>query len=86
MYLRKDHLVGRIRYSKDDHTLFSRPFEFPVLVSKGNTGVGNLSILQGIFTSQELNRDLLHCRQILYQLNYQGSLIMCILYIKFIMD
>ena len=38
-----------------------------------NTGVGILSLLQGIFPTQELNQGLLHCRQILYQLNYQGS-------------
>ena len=37
-----------------------------------NTGVGSLSLLQQIFPTQELNRDL-HCRQILYQLSYQGS-------------
>ena len=37
-----------------------------------NTGVSGLSLLQ-IFLSQELNRGLLHCRQILYQWNYQGS-------------
>ena len=35
-----------------------------------NTGVGSLSLLQGIFPIQELNRGLLHCRQILYQLSY----------------
>ena len=38
-----------------------------------NTGVGSLSLFQGIFLTQELNRGLLHCRQILYQLSYQGS-------------
>ena len=38
-----------------------------------NTGVGSLSLLQGIFLTQELNRSLLYCRQILYQLNYQKS-------------
>ena len=38
-----------------------------------NTGVGGLSLLQRIFPIQELNRDLLHCRWILYQLSYQGS-------------
>ena len=38
-----------------------------------NTGVGSLSLLQGNFPTQESNRDLLHCRWILYQLNYQGS-------------
>ena len=32
-----------------------------------NTGVGSLSFLQRIFPIQELNQDLLHCRQILYQ-------------------
>ena len=34
---------------------------------------GSLSLLQGIFLTKELNRDLLHCRWILYQLSYQGS-------------
>jgi len=38
-----------------------------------NTGVGGLSLLQGIFPTQELNRGLLHCRWILYQLIYQES-------------
>ena len=38
-----------------------------------NTGVGSLSLLRWIFPTQELNQGLLHCRQILYQLNYQGS-------------
>ena len=38
-----------------------------------NTGVGSLSLLQGIFPTQELNPGLLHCRQILYQLSYRGS-------------
>ena len=38
-----------------------------------NTGVGSLSLLQGIFPIQELNWGLLHFRQILYQLSYQGS-------------
>ena len=39
-----------------------------------NTGVGSLSLLQQIFPTQELNQGLLHCRQILYQLSYQGRL------------
>ena len=38
-----------------------------------NTGVGSPSLLQRIFLSQELNQGLLHYRQILYQLSYQGS-------------
>ena len=38
-----------------------------------NTGVGSLFLLQWIFPTQELNQDLLHCRQILYQLSSQGN-------------
>ena len=38
-----------------------------------NTGVGSLSLLQGIFLTQELNRGLLHCRWILYRLSHQGN-------------
>ena len=38
-----------------------------------NTDVGSLSLLQGIFLTQESNRGLLHCRQIFYQLSYEGS-------------
>ena len=36
-----------------------------------DTGVGSLSLLQGNFPTQELNRGLLHCRQILYKLSNQ---------------
>ena len=35
-----------------------------------NTGVGSLSLLQGIFPTHGLNP---HCRQILYQLSHKGS-------------
>ena len=38
-----------------------------------NTGVGSLSLLQGIFPTQGLNPSLPHCRRILYQLNHKGS-------------
>ena len=38
-----------------------------------NTGAGSLSLLQGSFLIQELNQGVMHCRQILYQLKYQGS-------------
>ena len=37
------------------------------------TGVGSLSLLQGIFPTQESNWGLLHCRQILCQLRYRGA-------------
>ena len=38
-----------------------------------NTGVGSLSLLQGIFLTQESNRGLLHCRLILYLVSYQEA-------------
>ena len=38
-----------------------------------NSGVGFHALLQGIFPTQESNSALPHCRQILYQLSYQGS-------------
>ena len=38
-----------------------------------NTGVGSLSLFQGVFPTQGLNPGLPHCRHILYQLSHQGS-------------
>ena len=38
-----------------------------------NTGVGSLSLLQGIFPTQGSNPGHPHCRRILYQLSYKGS-------------
>ena len=38
-----------------------------------NTGMGCHALLQGTFPPQGSNQSLLHCRQILYQLSYQGS-------------
>ena len=38
-----------------------------------NTRVGSLSLLQGIFLTQESNQGVLHCRWVFYELNYQGS-------------
>ena len=38
-----------------------------------NTGVGSLSLLQGICPTQGLNPGLPQCRQILYQLSHKGS-------------
>ena len=49
----------------------SLPTELPG--KSKNTGVGSLSLLQGIVPTQESNWGLLHCRRILYQLSYQGS-------------
>ena len=38
-----------------------------------NTGVGSLSLLQGIFPTQGSNPGLLHCRRILYQLSHRET-------------
>ena len=38
-------------------------------------GVGSLSLLQGIFKTQESNRGVPHCRRILYQMSPQGVLL-----------
>ena len=40
-----------------------------------NTAVGCHFLLQGIFLTLESNPHLLHCRQILYHLRYQASLL-----------
>ena len=52
----------------DSHGLYS-PWNFP----GQNTGVGSRSLLQGIFLTQGSNPGLPHCKQILYQMNHQGS-------------
>ena len=44
-----------------------------------NTGVGSLTLLQGIFPTQESSWGLMHCRWSLYQLSYQGCLLGIIL-------
>ena len=45
------------------------PWSFP----GQNTGVGSLSLLQGMFPTQGSNPGLLHCRRILYQLSPKRS-------------
>ena len=50
------------------------PWDFP----GKDTGVGCYFLLQGIFPIQGLNMGLLHCRQILYLLNYKGSSLLCL--------
>ena len=51
-----------------DHSPLSMVF------SMENTGVGCHALLQRIFQTQKSNLGLLHCRQILYRLSYEGSL------------
>ena len=47
-----------------------------------NTGVGNCSLLLGIFPTQGSNPVLLHCRRILYQLSHKGNprILECVAY------
>ena len=47
------------------------PMDCPWNSPGQNTGVGSLSLLQGIFPTQGLNPGLLHCRQVLYQLSHR---------------
>ena len=53
--------------SLQPHGLFS-PWNSP----GQNTGVGSLSLLQGLFPTQGSNPGLPHCGRILYQLSHQG--------------
>ena len=46
---------------------------FSNTIVQKNTGVGSLSLLQGIFPTQGLNPGLPHGRWILYQLSHKGS-------------
>ena len=47
-----------------------------------NTGVGSLSLLQGILLTQGSNPGLLHCRQSLYQLSHQGNPMLAVCFFK----
>ena len=59
--------LSRVRLF-EPHRLYS-PWNSP----GQNTGVGSLSLLQGIFLTQGSNTGLPHCRQIPYQLSHKGS-------------
>ena len=54
--------------------VFVTPWLYSPWNSPGqNTGMGSLSLLQGIFPTQGSNPGFPHCRQILYQLSHKGS-------------
>ena len=57
-----------LKRSLQPHGLYS-PWNSP----GQDTGVGSLSLLQGVFPTQGSNSGLLHCRWILYQLSRKGS-------------
>ena len=79
----KDNLENERKYLQIVYLIRAYTLEYPTLQADSlpaepqgkpkNTGVGSLSLLQGIFLTQESNRRLLHCRWILYQLSYQVS-------------
>ena len=59
--------------SLQPHRLYS-PWNSP----GQDSGVGSLSLLQGIFPTQGSNPGLLHCRRILYHLSHRGSPQVCL--------
>ena len=63
---RKVKVNSVVSDSLQPHGLYS-PWNSP----GQNTGVGSLSLLQGIFPTQESNPGLPHCKRILYQLSYR---------------
>ena len=70
--------VYRAMKESESHSVVSGSLQPPWTIqfmkfSRQNTGVGSLSLLQGIFPTQGSNPGLLHCRWILYQLSHKGS-------------
>ena len=62
----------------ESHSVMSDSLQSPGLYSPWNspgqnTGMGSLSLLQGIFPTQRLNPGLPHYRQILYHLSHKRS-------------
>ena len=55
-------------------------------VKPKNTGMGSLSFHHWIFLTQESNQGLLQCREILYQLSYQGIPVLMIVDLNFQSD
>ena len=64
-----------VSYSLQPHGLQPTKLFCPQNFPGKNTRVGCHSLLQGIFPIQGSNPRLLHCRQILYCLSHQGSLV-----------
>ena len=65
---KKSESLSVVSDSLQHHGLYS-----PWSSQGQNTGVGSISLLQGIFLTQGSNPGLPHCRQILYQLSHKGS-------------
>ena len=67
------HLVGSESHSAVSDSFWPHGLCSPWNSPGQNTGMGSLSLLQGIFPTQELNPGLLNCRWILHQLSHKGS-------------
>ena len=67
--------LSEVKWKSLTHVwLFATPWTTQSMdFSRPDTGVGSLSLLPGIFPTQELNPGLPHCRQILHQLSHKGS-------------
>ena len=64
--------VGTENVSLSHVQLFATPWTMQSMEFSGqNTGVGGLSLLQGIFPTQLSSRGILYCWWILYQIRYQ---------------
>ena len=67
---------GQWKWKLLSHVWLCDPMDYTVhgiLLTGQNTGVGSLSLLQGLFTTQGSNLGLPHCRWILYQLSHKRS-------------
>ena len=71
--LNQTHALWKRKLLSRVHSLWPHGLYSPWTSPGQNTGVGSLFHLQGIFPTQKLNQSLLHCRQIVYQLSYNGS-------------
>ena len=74
----RQHIRGRkhavkVKVTQSCPTLRPRGLYSPWNSPGQHTGVGSLSLLQGIFPTQGSNLGLPHCRHILYQLSHKGS-------------
>ena len=75
----QDVMIHEIERESESHSVVSNSLQLHGRLysrwnSPGqNTGMGSLSLFQGILPTQGPNPGLLHCRQILYHLSQQGS-------------
>ena len=67
-----DHFIGKWSESRPVMSDPLQPYS-PWFSPGQNTGVGSLSLLQGIFATQVLHPGLTHCSWIRYHLSHKGS-------------